>query len=77
MRRAVTLWLSLRVVPCVKPIAAVVIGIIGEEYVLNLTISEMEWSWLNLVLAGTTGVVLMIEGGCEEWPGFAHLSLQV
>ena len=31
----------------------------------------------NLVLAGTTDVVLMIEGGCEEWPVFAQLPLGV
>ena len=76
-RRAVTLWLSLQVVPRIKPIAAVVIGIIGEEYVLNVTISEMEWSRLNLMLAGMMDVVFMIKGGCEEWPGFAQLPLRV
>ena len=76
-RRAVTLWLLLQVVPCVKTIVVFIISIIGEEYVLNLTISKMERSQLNLVLAGTTDVVLMVEGGCEEWPGFAQLPLWV
>ena len=63
--------------PHVKPIVVIVIGIIGEEYVLNLTISEMEKSQLNVVLAGTTDVVLMVKGECEEWPGFAQLPLRV
>ena len=61
----------------VKPITEVVIDIIGEDYVLNLTIYKIYRSRLNLVLAGMTDVVLMIKSGCEEWPGFAQLPLQV
>ena len=33
--------------------------------------------FLNLMLDGVTDVGLMIEGGCEEWLGFAQLPLRV
>jgi polyribonucleotide nucleotidyltransferase len=63
---AASLWVS--DVPLAKPVAAVIVGRIGDEFVLNPTNEEMEKSSLNLVLAGTKDAVLMIEGAAEFLP---------
>jgi len=49
-------------VPFIKPIAAVRVGMINGEFVINPTIEEQTTSKLDLVLAGTEDAILMIEG---------------
>lgn len=49
-------------IPLVKPVAAVQVGLIGERFVINPTLQEMEKSRLDLMLAGTEDAILMIEG---------------
>jgi polyribonucleotide nucleotidyltransferase len=49
-------------IPLIKPIAGVRVGLIGEKFIVNPTIQEMEKSTLDLILAGTDDAILMIEG---------------
>ncbi len=49
-------------IPLIKPIGAVQVGLIGERFVVNPTVQEMEKSTLDLMLAGTEDAILMIEG---------------
>lgn len=57
--------LSLSDIPFVKPIAAVRVGFINGQFVINPTIEEQRLSRLDLMLAGTTDAILMIEGHCD------------
>jgi polyribonucleotide nucleotidyltransferase len=48
------------------PIGAARVGFVNNEYVLNPTIDEMAESQLDLVVAGTTDAVLMVESEAKE-----------
>ncbi len=52
-------------IPLIKPIGAVRVGLIDDEFMINPTIEEMKRSRLDLVLAGTEDAILMIEGFCD------------
>lgn len=52
-------------IPLVKPIGAVRMGMIDNEFIINPTVEEMKKSRLDLVLAGTEDAILMIEGFCD------------
>lgn len=52
-------------IPLVKPVGAVRMGLINDEFVVNPTVEEMKQSQLDLVLAGTEDAILMIEGFCD------------
>lgn len=52
-------------IPLVKPIGAVRMGMINNQFVVNPTVEEMKNSKLDLVLAGTEDAILMIEGFCD------------
>ena len=58
--------LTLSGVPFMGPIGAARVGYIGGEYVLNPHIDEMEESKLDLVVAGTSDAVLMVESEAHE-----------
>ena len=58
--------LTLSGVPFFGPIAAARVGYIKGEYVLNPTLSEMEDTALDLVVAGTKEGVLMVESEASE-----------
>jgi len=58
--------LTLSDIPLKDPIAAVRIGRIEGRFVINPSFSEIEASDLNLVVAGTTDAVMMVEGGANE-----------
>lgn len=49
-------------IPLTKPIAAVRVGLVNGQLVINPTIKEMASSSLDLMLAGTADAILMIEG---------------
>ena len=49
-------------IPLVKPLAAVRVGLIGDNFIINPTIEEQKKSRLDLILAGTEDAILMIEG---------------
>lgn len=52
-------------IPLIKPIAAVRVGMIDGQFIINPTQEECESSILDLVLAGTEDAILMIEGYCD------------
>ncbi len=60
--------LCLAPVPFQGPIAAVRVGMIDEKFILMPTRAEMETSKLDLVVAGSTTSVLMIEGFGHQLP---------
>lgn len=51
--------------PFEGPIGAVRIGLIDGQFVLNPTVSQIEQSELDLVVAGTEAKVLMLEAGAK------------
>jgi polyribonucleotide nucleotidyltransferase len=62
---AVSAALQISDVPSGKTVAAVRIGYLNDQFIINPTIQNQEKSKLNLVLAGTHEAILMIEGGCN------------
>ena len=60
--------LSLAPVPFNGPIAAVRVGLIGDELILMPTRSQMVDSRLDLIVAGSKDSVLMIEGFAQQLP---------
>src|SRR6185503_1930523 len=54
--------LAISDIPLVKPLAAVRVGMIDDQFIVNPTIEEQKKSRLDLVLAGTEDAILMIEG---------------
>jgi DNA polymerase III epsilon subunit family exonuclease len=75
--------LTISEIPFQGPIAAVRVGRIGGEFVLNPTISQLEESELDLVVSGTRDAIMMVEAGAKILPEavmadaivFAHRSL--
>ena len=53
-------------VPFTTPVGAARIGLIGGEFVVNPTIPEMEYSDLDLRIAGTRDAIVMVECGANE-----------
>jgi len=53
--------LTLSGLPFAGPIGAARVGFIGNEFILNPMVSELEDSDLDLVVAGTSDAVLMVE----------------
>jgi polyribonucleotide nucleotidyltransferase len=60
--------LTLSGVPFMGPVGAARVGFINNEYVLNPQLDEMSESQLDLVVAGTTDAVLMVESEAKELP---------
>ncbi|MEM6761914.1 MAG: polyribonucleotide nucleotidyltransferase, partial [Pseudomonadota bacterium] len=58
--------LTLSGVPFMGPIGGARVGYVGGKYVLNPTLDEMEDSDLDLVVAGTSDAVLMVESEAKE-----------
>lgn len=63
---AVSAALTISGLPFLGPIGAARVGLIAGEYVLNPTLSQMADSDLDLVVAGTSQGVLMVESEAEE-----------
>jgi polyribonucleotide nucleotidyltransferase len=53
-------------VPFETPIAGVRVGRIEGELILNPTFAELEFSDLDVVVAGSRESITMVEGGCKE-----------
>jgi polyribonucleotide nucleotidyltransferase len=76
--------LTISDVPFQGPIAAVRVGRIGGEFVLNPTYSQLAESELDLVVSGTRDAIMMVEAGAKILPEdvmaeailFAHQSLR-
>jgi polyribonucleotide nucleotidyltransferase len=60
--------LTLSGVPFLGPIGAARVGYIDGKYVLNPMVDEMPETKLDLVVAGTTDAVLMVESEAKELP---------
>jgi polyribonucleotide nucleotidyltransferase len=63
-----TAALSISDIPFAGPIAAVKVGLIGDEFVLNPTIGDLVNSDLEMVVTGFEKGVLMIEAGAKQVP---------
>jgi polyribonucleotide nucleotidyltransferase len=71
-------------VPWGGPVAAVRIGRIKEQFIINPTATEQDNSDLDLRIAGTRDAILMVECGAQEVPeavmvealNFGHQSIQ-
>jgi polyribonucleotide nucleotidyltransferase len=53
-------------IPFTVPIAAVKVGMINGDYVINPTLAQQADSKINIIVAGTQDSVVMIEGGAKE-----------
>ena len=60
--------LSISDIPFHGPVGAVRVGYIGDEFVINPTLSELTYSRLDLAIAGTADAVMMVEAGALELP---------
>ncbi len=58
--------LALSGAPFMGPIAGARVGLIDGEYVVNPTIDEMEETELDLLVAGTSDAVMMVESEAKE-----------
>ncbi len=58
--------LTISGIPFLGPIGAARVGYIDGEYILNPTREQMQTSVLDLVVAGTTDAVLMVESEAQE-----------
>ncbi len=65
---AVSAAMTLSGVPFSGPIGAVRVGYLDGQYVINPTLSQLKESKLNLVVAGTSNGVLMVESEALELP---------
>ncbi len=55
-------------IPFNGPIAAVYVGLVDGEFIINPTVEQREKSDLNLTVAGSLAKVVMIEAGANEVP---------
>jgi polyribonucleotide nucleotidyltransferase len=55
-------------IPFQGPMAAVRVGLLGDDFVLNPSFREIERSDLDLVVAGTPDGVVMVEAGANQLP---------
>jgi polyribonucleotide nucleotidyltransferase len=60
--------LAISEIPFDGPIAAVTVGLVDNELVINPTVSQAENSELHLTIAGTKDAVMMVEAGAQEVP---------
>ncbi|WP_434511653.1 polyribonucleotide nucleotidyltransferase [Desulfitobacterium sp. AusDCA] len=60
--------LTISNIPFEGPIAAVTVGLIGDEFIINPTVEQAEKSRMHLTVAGTKDAVMMVEAGAQEVP---------
>lgn len=58
--------LSISDIPFAGPTGSVVVGMIGDEYIINPTTEQREKSRLQLNLSGTKDAIMMVEAGANE-----------
>jgi polyribonucleotide nucleotidyltransferase len=58
--------LSLSTVPWNGPLAAVRVGRVDGNWILNPTFQQLEFSTIDLVVSGSTDSIVMVEGGSLE-----------
>jgi polyribonucleotide nucleotidyltransferase len=55
-------------IPFAGPMAAVRVGLIGDDFIINPNYREIEQGELDLVVAGTPDGVVMVEAGANQLP---------
>lgn len=55
-------------IPFNGPMAAVRVGLVGDDFIINPTYSEIEAGDLDLVVAGSPAGVVMVEAGANQLP---------
>ncbi len=60
--------LSISPIPFQGPLGAVRVGLLDGQLVVNPSVSRMEQSQLDLVVAGTRETIIMVEAGAREVP---------
>ncbi|MDB9493660.1 polyribonucleotide nucleotidyltransferase [Spirulina major CS-329] len=55
-------------IPFCGPMAAVRVGLVGDDFIINPTFKEIEDGDLDLVVAGTPDGVVMVEAGANQLP---------
>ncbi|PSB12342.1 polyribonucleotide nucleotidyltransferase [filamentous cyanobacterium CCP2] len=55
-------------IPFYGPMAAVRVGLIGDDFIINPTYHEIEQGDLDLVVAGSPDGVIMVEAGANQLP---------
>jgi polyribonucleotide nucleotidyltransferase len=60
--------LSISEIPFLGPIAAVRIGRVDGDFVINPVPEDLEESDLELIVAGSKGSIVMVEGGAKQLP---------
>lgn len=60
--------LSVSDIPWDGPIAGVRVAYIDGQFIINPTMAQLDVSELNMVVAGTSDAILMVEGGANEVP---------
>ncbi|HEV3051295.1 MAG TPA: polyribonucleotide nucleotidyltransferase, partial [Longimicrobium sp.] len=63
-----SLALNMSRIPFAEPVAAVRIGRIQGQWVLNPTFQQLEYSDLDIIVAGSEDAIMMVEGGALEVP---------
>ncbi|MCB9010942.1 MAG: polyribonucleotide nucleotidyltransferase [Actinobacteria bacterium] len=58
--------LTISDLPFQGPVGAVRIGLIGDDFIINPTLQELDESDLDLVVAGTSEAISMVEAGAKE-----------
>ena len=60
--------LTISDIPFEGPIAAVIVGLVDGEYVINPTVEQSAKSQMHLTVAGTKDAVMMVEADAKEVP---------
>ncbi len=63
-----SLAVMLAKIPFYGPMAAVRVGLVGDDFVINPTYAEVENGDLDLVVAGSPDGVIMVEAGANQLP---------
>ena len=61
-----SLALTISDIPFDGPVAGVIVGKIGKNYIINPTVEEQEQSEIHLTVAGTKDAICMVEAGAKE-----------
>ncbi|MGM9834399.1 MAG: polyribonucleotide nucleotidyltransferase [Bacilli bacterium] len=61
-----SLALGISDIPFDGPVAGVIVGKIGKDYIINPTAEQAEKSTINLTVAGTKDAICMVEAGAKE-----------
>ena len=61
-----SLALTISDIPFDGPVAGVIVGKIGKEYIINPTVEQQEESEIHLTVAGTKDAICMVEAGAKQ-----------